>query len=333
MPLATQQVYGTVTVDGEVFRPVVGDSSQSGRSGSASAASGGRKKLGIEYITDRYNTSAKLSVPVLADSAPVEGQDVQLIIQDETVFTGQINSSESGLGDRIYLTAYDAADELKGATLTQSFDRATITAIAKAALEEAGIDSYEVNLPSERSSPDFDNERCDRVLQRCATWGDAIWYVTPDNMVVLTQSVSSEGHDLEYLTDTSDGLASPAYESVTVIGSAPTSRRGQQSMHMLSSKRIIASAGDGLPKYRYEDAGIRTQKMAENAAQSILKELQRQKEGGTITVLGDPTIRPWDTVTLPPAQGGTTYLVSGAEHSLTSRKGFKTKITVGQVVT
>lgn len=326
MPLDSEQVYGIARIGSATVPLVVG--------GSSGQSSGSDQKLRLSYIVDRYNTSAKLKTPVLTQRSFDEGDELTVDLQDETIFTGAVESSEDGLGDRVHLTAYDAADKLKGATLTQSFDTASIGTIATAALDAAGVGNYRVNVPNERTSPDFDNERCDKVLERCAKWADGVWFVTVDNEVVLTQDIAGESfdHELEHVIDATPGVTTPPYQSVLVIGTAPASKTGQETMHMLSSEAIIATAGDGSPRYRYEDAGIRTQKLADNVAQNILRELERQRRGGTITIVGEPSIRPWDTVTLPAAQGGGTYLVSGVEHSISSRKGFKTTITVGRAV-
>lgn len=308
-------VYGTVAIDGTRHQIVLGGGGEDSAS-----------PHGLTYDVDRFNTSAELEVSVLGDEAPPSGTPVACQIQDDRIFSGTVTKAEAHAG-WVHIVANDVVHELKRASLTQSFQQAPIEDIATAALEEVGAD-YAVDLPPEQTSAEFSDERCDRVLEQCATWGNGVWLVDTDDTVRLTQDIASTStrRRADYVIDAAPGERSMPYQSVRVEGASPASSRGTASMHLLSSESVVATAGDGEPTYRHEDDRVKTQAMAENAAQQILKELRRQRAGGPVTIVGDGTLRPFDTLELPSSISEQAYLISGIQHRITNREGFRTTV-------
>lgn len=326
MPIATDPVYGTVAVGGEPYQVVLG----------GSTAAGGSEPEGLTYDVDRFNTSAELEVDILAETPPQEDRVVSCSLQGETIFTGTVTKAEQRSG-YVHLIANDSVHELKRATLTQSFTEAEIREVAAAALGEVGFNlrsSAMIDLPPEKTSAEFTEERCDKVLEDVSDWGNGVWGVDTENAVYLTQSINerSTSHDLEYIIDAAPGERAMPYQSVRVEGTSPASRQGRRAIQLISSQSVSATAGEGEPTFSHQDSRIKTQAMAENAAEAILAELKRQRGTGTIKVAGNPSLRPYDTITLPPSIDETEYLVSGVQHRITNRDGFRTTIKCGGVV-
>lgn len=290
----------------------------------------------VRLVVDKQNTAAELAVKGLIDTTPAEGSSVTASLMGETVFAGTVaDANEMGDG-RTKITAFDVVRDLKKNSLTQTFDSAQIEQIAVAACQAAGID-YSIDLPNETTSAEYSDKRCDEIVDKMADIGRAVWVVEPDRGLVVTQDVASitESHELEYVLDHSAGAATPPYQSVRVQGASPTSEGGsgrsggRSSSHLISSSAITATAGEGEPTYQYKDNDIRTQQQAQNVADSVLRKLKSQQKSGWIKIVGDASITPYDTVTMPDSLGGTQYLVAGVEHTLGVKDGFKTKLTVG----
>jgi len=323
MPITTDPVYGTVDINSESHRVVLG----------GSTAGGSQSPHGLTYDADRFNTAGELEVSILAESTPPEDAEVSCSIRGESIFTGTITKAERRAGGYVHLIANDVVHDLKRATLSQSFQEADIQDIATAALDAVGA-SYSVDLPDETTSGEFSDERCDKIIEKCSDWGHAVWTVTEQNVLQLTQTVSaiSSAYDLEHVIDAAPGERAMPYQSVQVEGTSPASRRGRPSMHLISSGSVVATVGEGDPTFRHQDSRIKTQSMADNAAQAIYDELQRQQATGPITLAGDARIRPYDTVTLPEHIDSGECLVSSVQHRLTARDGFRTTIQCGGVV-
>lgn len=327
--MSVQQVYGSVTVDGTDYPIVIGGSGGSGRDG----GNGTSTKVGLQLKADRHNTAGQCKVAVYAPEPPQTGSPMRVWINGTTVFTGTLRSRTPGAGDRHRLTAYDAAWDLKKTTVTQSYTTASVATIARDAAAAAGID-IAVSVPTEYASPEFKAQTAATILSKVATWSDGIWYVDIDNTVHVTADVSSvsRAHHLQRITAAHPEESIPPYQSVRVIGTSPASRKGLKTMHLIPSQPIVATAGEGEPQYTYRSEDIRTQSMAQKSATAIRKELLRQRYTGTIDIVGDPAIRPYDTILLPPAQGDAEFLVTGIKHRLDGQEGFTTAITPGGVV-
>jgi len=327
MATETEPVYGTATAYGVLDYPIViGGSSPSGGSRSGS-------KTGLKYVNDRYNTAGKLDATVLSDFDLTEGTEFAVTIRDQTLFTGTIRNSKEGVGDRVRVTAYDAVADLKRNHLTASYDRASTEKIARDAIAMAGVDA-DVQVPTVRVSPEFDEVRCDKVLQKVSKWTDAAWWVDDENTVVVDDDIvlATSFHQLEHIRDTSPGKRTPAYQSVRVTGASPVSRRGLNHRHLISSQPIVATAGEGEPQFTHYDGDIQSQSQAQNVANAIYKRLQAQQRGGWVEVVGREGIRPFDTIEMPDAFGGEEYMVSGVTHRIGDREGFVTRIEIGGLI-
>lgn len=294
----------------------------------------------LRLSADINNTAAELVVQGLPETTrPAREETVTASILGTDVFTGSITAVEPMGDGRTKLRAFDATRRLKKAKLTQSFDDAPIAQIVRAACEAAVVD-VRTNLPPERTTAEFTGRRCDEVVEKMANAGRAVVVVPPDGTLTVTRDFISlaDRHELESVLDHSSGAATPPYQSVRVRGRSPVSAGagnrtgGRPASSLISSVPVVATAGDGKPQYQVTDNSITTQQQAKNAAESILQKLQTQQQSGQITIVGDPAIRPYDTVVMPESLAGTEFLVRGVEHTLGARNGFKTTISVGEPI-
>lgn len=179
-------------------------------------------------------------------------------------------------------------------------------------------------------------------------------------------------HSLRYITDTTDGMTTPAYQSVRVIGSGIVTEEDDWNRnHMRLEQRIteeyvIAKAPDRdsfpivdfqvaksrgiideLPKpiFRYRNDEILTRQQAKKAASRIAKDIAEQQAQGKVTVTGFPEVSVFDAIVMPQSQtedrpnynpnqpmGGTAYSVYKVVHKLNESDGFKTDIHVAGLV-
>jgi len=321
------EVYGKATIAGSDYPLVLGGSTPSGVESS---------ETGVKVETDRYNKAAVAKATILSESELPEDVDVEVSIRGTPIFSGTVQKSKNGTGDRWRFTAFDSIYDLKRNSLWPSYDQQKFSAIANDALATAGVDG-EVDLSGAadaRISIEFEETRCDKVVEKVAKWSSGAWWVTADGPVVVTDDIASrtETRDLAWVRDASPGKETPAYQSVRVKGSTPVSRRGVPYRHMISSSPVVATAGEGEPTFHYSDNDIQTQSMAQNTADKLLQRLQAQQKGGWVEVVGREDVRPFDTVVMPESQGGEEYLVSEVKHTLDDSDGFVTKLTLGGLI-
>lgn len=174
-------------------------------------------------------------------------------------------------------------------------------------------------------------------------------------------------HELKFITDASDGLTTPPYQSVKVIGSGIASNEDSSfaEKQLVAEERIIVegtfqenkpgeyqfinkqdiSGSLPEPKFEYRNAEISTEAQAVSTAKSLVKDLAKQTAEGKITVTGFPEVTPFDAVIMPHADkekaengvpnyqsgmpmGGSRYGVYKVVHRLNGSDGFKTIIHV-----
>lgn len=296
----------------------------------------------LSLVTDRYNTAAELKTQVtergISEADFETGDTVKAFLNGELVFTGDVTDAKSNGPIAVDITAYDAVRQLKTNNITQSFGKAPISAIARTACEEAGV-QHNINLPNNVTSAEFADTNCAKVVEEMARFGDAVWYVDNLNVVNVTTSPDVTAHPLTNdrqdprgVLDTSAGKTQPPYQSVKVYGTSPASRDGVDSIHLFSSEPVVATAGFGEPQYTVINENIRTQKVADQVATSILKEFEKQQQGGYVKTVAAPEIRPYDVIRLPQRLGGESYLVASIEHTVDNNNGGETRINCGGLV-
>lgn len=159
-------------------------------------------------------------------------------------------------------------------------------------------------------------------------------------------------HELRFITDASDGLTTPPYQSVKVIGSGIASEEGYYRSHLRPEERIVVNAswadnqdvvyGETVqPQFEYRNNEISTEAQARSVARKLTEDLKKQQANGKVTVTGFPEVTPFDAVIMPQAadeggtnyqpgmpMGGNRYGVYKVVHRLNGSDGFKTIIHV-----
>jgi hypothetical protein len=126
------------------------------------------------------------------------------------------------------------------------------------------------------------------------------------------------------------GEQAQPYTKVVVVGAQSKNSEGR----MLSKESVKATAGDenaSSPQTRrFTDKTIPSDRMAQNVANALLREYEKQAAYGTIEFVGDPRPRPLDAVSLPRNDhfSGQTFLASAVKHTIDDQ-GFKTRLQLG----
>lgn len=342
----TETVFGAATIDGSEFRLVIGGNSPAGVESS---------ETGLKIDTGRYNKAGVAKLTVLATDGVPEDVPIEVSIRGTPVFSGTVDETRDGTGDRVRVTAFDAIRSLKQASVFATFDQSSYSRIVETALSAAGVEG-KVDVaggftgvggriqnvgpgPSPTSfnkfSIEFEGTPADEVLEKIAKVSNAAWYVLPTGEVRFTDSIADAVSTIEatQIREVSAGKRSPAYASVRVSGASPVSRRGQESRHLVSSRPITATAGEGDPTFFFEDRDIQTRLQAQNVADKLFERLQAQQRGGYVELVGREDARPFDELQLPESLGGDSYLVDEVTHTLDDSDGYVTRLSLGGVIT
>lgn len=325
MTLASEPVWGEMEVGSQTYDIVVGGSTDSsGKDGVDTE---------FKYTTDRYNKAGKCDVTTLSTDPIPENTDMVVRINGNTLFTGTVRSVSSGIGARQRVTGFDAIADLKNTHLEASYMSAPVETIVRDVANQAGIE-FESDLMSINCGPVFDKTRGDKVIEKNVAWGNGVWWVDENNVLIVTSSPSdyTDTWKLDYIRDTSPGKSTPPYQQVMVIGGNPASRKGESYSHMVSSMPIIGRQGKGKPVFTFSDETIESQTMASNVAQQIYRKLQMQQKGGWVEIVGWEEIRPFDSVEMPEYMGGEEYMVSTVKHTIKADKGFVTRLELGGLI-
>lgn len=159
-------------------------------------------------------------------------------------------------------------------------------------------------------------------------------------------------HELKFITDASDGMTTPPYQSVKVIGSGVATEEGWRKKQLVADERIVVEGtwsdnkdfvkGEKVePQFVYRNAEISTEAQAISSAKKIIEDLKKQSASGKISVVGFPEITPFDAVVMPQSSnkegdnyqkgmpmGGSRYGIYKVIHKLNGSDGFKTELEV-----
>jgi len=326
-----ERVTAQVQAGGERFRVVIGGETPQSES------------VGVQTnlrVNTRSTNEAGVARATILDGDGVvsPGDEMTVSVQGRLVHTGTVTKTESGVGDRVRVTSFDALHQLKQTFVSETFAELPAFVAAGAIADEAGV-TLETPAPAltrRTISTSLKDTRADVALDKIAKLTDTILVVTRENTVEL-RGTPEQGsglkngreRQLSKLIETSAGARRPQYQSVQVIGNSPTSIRGLETRHLIASQPVLAQAGEGQPSFIFEDDSISSQEQANSVARSLLRRLTEQQQGGFAVIVGRPEIRPRETVVFPAQQGGTTFLVSGIEHVISDRQGYTSRIELG----
>jgi hypothetical protein len=321
----TDRVTAELRVDGESRQVLIG-----GTEPQSENRARGEVPKDVIAKSESTNTAGVVKATILGDVSV--GASAELRVQDETVHAGTVQKSEPGTGDRQRVTSFDVSHQLKQTILSINFDTisADIAFQRVADAVDVDLDIRFLVTPFESITTTFKEKQADQIIAKLTKLTDTISFVNSENELVIADPENAgAGFELTQVIDVSAGVRRPQYQSVQVIGNTATAERGLDARHLISSQPILAEAGEGQPSFIFEDDSIASQQQAVNVAESLLRKLKKQQRGGFVSVVGRPEIRPFDSVTLPPAQGGQTFLVARVEHTISDTDGFRTRLSLG----
>lgn len=194
---------------------------------------------------------------------------------------------------------------------------------------------------TERSYPtvtyDYQSENSAQALNDLAEAADALWWVMPSNSLAFTDTPQVREISVNGITESQTGSKELPYTKVVITGASKKQAEGDRRRPRRSKDIIRAVAGDksAPPSQTFRPdprQRIRTQKMAKNVANSVLKELKRQRKSGTLDLVGRAAVFPDDVVQTPPYYGGEEYLVTAVNHTIDSDAGFMSTLSLGGTI-
>lgn len=184
----------------------------------------------------------------------------------------------------------------------------------------------------------------EELLDRACNASNSDWWFDRYGQFHFGPRIPDEdifAYSLEYITDASDGVTTPPYRGVKVIGDGVSSEEGWSKSALINetpmtaSQPVVETSSSALaePVFTYRNMEINTKEEAQTTAKSIAEDLRKQTGTGSVTVIGFPEIRPMDAVVMPNSDrqpmGGTRYSVLEVTHRLNSSDGFITKLGLG----
>jgi hypothetical protein len=325
----------------------------------------------VDHVTDRHDTCAESEMDLVTtdDASAISTIDstTKLYINEELVFTGRPSNVENNGPLSLRVTAYDAIYDLKRMTFrditsedaerisdvpvaeiaeqeqpgsdvaeVRRFDDMPRTIVADRILSQTG---YEYNIETVDNRPievsSSTQNVWDVLMERVVKPTDSVIYVDEENVVHITDDPPSKIYKLGQsngVLETTAGKQTPAYQSVVVYGTSPVSEKGREASHMFPSTPVIGAAGEGFPRYWTNNDAIKTDNEAQQVANFLLKEFQKQQAGGNVTIVGDPLIRPLDVIEMPDHMGSEQYLVSGVNNLCDTDEGYRTIVYCGGLI-
>lgn len=195
----------------------------------------------------------------------------------------------------------------------------------------------------------FSNQRISisDALERIENATNSTWWFDRDGIFHIgapTPGNPIQSYNLKFITDTTAGKTTPAWQGVRVIGSGVVSEDGWDRANMnpdnpaisaarLSENGVIDEGKLAEPVFTYRNLEIQTKAEADAVAKEIVNKLQKQQADGTVSVVGFPEIRPLDAIEMPNTEhqpmGGARYSVQKVVHKINPKDGFITDIHVG----
>lgn len=215
----------------------------------------------------------------------------------------------------------------------------------------AGVDTR-MNVDGEKV-PLVTSGNDDGLLERIIKSTNSVWDVdrygefsigppAPDGTI----PTAVRAHKLRYITDTTAGKQSPAWQSIVVIGDGVVSQDGWGASAQINENPpkftspitatgAAASVEEGVlaePTFQYTNLEIDTAEEAEHVLGKLRDEIKKQRAGGTVTVVGHPEVWPGDAIELPDSRnqpfGLERFAISKVTHRLNNSDGFLTEIEV-----
>lgn len=299
----------------------------------------------ITANTNRWSEAGEAEVAGLwqHEDPPAKDGELQIDLNDITVFTGDVKNVTPEEGDSVTITGVDAIKKLLKTKIRVNFDDAYLGEMIDKVMGFVPDVEYEHDFPRPvKGSPNFSKRPLTEIINQITRLGDVLWWIDTENVLQI-KDVDSEIHKLDphfIEEEPTAGEEESPYQKVIVYGESPASHSASDSQlgghgtgHIIAKRKISASAGSGEPVYRHESNQIRTKEQAQIAAEAILKEFRMQRASGNIGIIGEGApIRPFDVIEMPEELNNEQYLVSGIKHTFSNRDGFISDVNCGGLI-
>lgn len=195
-------------------------------------------------------------------------------------------------------------------------------------------DTDELSEATMLVSQAYDGTACTDIVAEMARRLDAAWWVDGQNTVRIASVPNTESHTVGAVLTHSAGSQQAPYTKVVVEGGQQTTGSGGSGA--LSKETIRATAGDedasANQTRQYEAPTITSESMAQNVANALLAEYEKQQASGTVELVGDSRLRPLDVIRTPDTEyfSGQRFLVSAVTHTVDDQ-GYKTRVQCGSL--
>lgn len=288
----------------------------------------------LRVYRSRYNeaSSVQLTGEIIGNREPARNRLLAVTVNGKRiagVTTTRWNRRSDGL---VYIEGFDARRKLKTNRVTKTYTDAQMRTIFVDICNEANVKSdirFSPEFEKLSTIPTFDIElfdtTCEKALNRLNRVAGGYVYVDTSNTVVFTDLSPTDFYALTSIKESDAGRAVPPYNKVVVLGR--TVKDGK-----FRKQAIRGSAGVGNNVYTYEDNAVKSTAQADDVAARVLEEFEAQRAAGTVTIVGDGRLSPWDVAQLPDGPGrrltGDEYMVGRVTHTLDFSDGYITEIEV-----
>lgn len=274
-------------------------------------------------------------------------QDVVLFINHMRVFEGNLKEATETEKGVITIQAYDVlVDTYMKRVVLQTEQLRRGTEVARDLLQEAGIPHdiahsseflFDVPKGKYRYGSGRAGEPLGNVLHSIADRIGGVIYVDKQNVLHLVPSVEHDRWVPKYIIKSSAGMSESKKTKVLVNSESSVTESGQAAAWMISqfSSQGQAEFTDDKDMKKenlktLNEPNIVTQNEANTRAVSELFGEAMNETAGSITIVGDPRVRPWDNITMPFIPDSIIsrelFTIGSVTHTIDMGSGYTTKI-------
>jgi hypothetical protein len=301
-------------------------------SGPAAGVTGVRVELGTGSAHDAFRVAV---FPGSAALSARPGDEAEIAVgygdSPDTVLTGIVTAVQrSTRGGTVEGLA--ATWSLSGARVARSFVRVDVATIVGELLDAAGASAGVIDAPAKLAAFHVDERRTVwSHLQTLADLSGSEVSAAPDGSLNFrpVRSPAIAPARLRYGAEVVSWellRRDPEHLAFTVAASGAASEDGEEKWHLLTRE----PEGAGPAKPVQYSAALADREAARAQERALRAAAARTARGGTVVVVGDPSVRAGDVVDvgdLPGGAGGT-FRVARVTHELAADAGFLTHLAV-----
>jgi hypothetical protein len=301
----------------------------------------------VTVKTDRYKKPAMLEGTAYAPNGqpPQENGGLILLLNGGVVFTGAVNTSSKQANGLVFFRAFDGVRRMNKIPFNKKYKAAPPEKIAKDIFRKAGVRFNEDTVgyspgPPGLKAPDqrgqsfegaefehnFRGQSCTNAMGELATRASSIWYFDRHNIAHFSTSLENTTHELQNVLKHNAAKQTIPFTKVVIKGE-------KRSKNGLPQNGVVKGvAGEGRNVFRERINSIHKKRVAQDAAEGILRKFQLQRADGKVEIVGNARIRPLDVIKLPQQFGSEEYGVRAVTHHINNDDGFLTMVDVDGLI-